>query len=96
MFRELGEALNWLEQFEQVEPAVLAYHRRRIVDVSIKLFYQSFWHGLFPMQIKTTFYADLQTVKFYIEPLTNAFLFFMGQTIFEEGFKTQEASANVA
>lgn len=96
MFRELGEALNWLEQFELVDPPVLAYHRRRIREVSIKLFYQSFWHGLFPMQIKTTFYADLQTVKFYIEPLTNSFLSFMGQTIFEEGFKEEEVSLNVA
>jgi hypothetical protein len=96
MFQELGEVLNWLEQVEQVEPAVIAYHRQRIRDVSIKLFYQSFWHGLFPMQIKTTFYADLQTLRFYIEPLPESFLSFMGQTIFEECFKEIEVSISVA
>jgi NTP pyrophosphatase (non-canonical NTP hydrolase) len=96
MFQELGEVLNWLEQVEQVEPAVIAYHRRRIRDVSINLFYQSFWHGLFPMQIRTTFYADLQTLRFYIEPLPDSFLSFMGQTIFEECFKEIEVSISVA
>jgi hypothetical protein len=93
IFRELGEVLNWLEQVEQVEPAVLAFHRQRIKEVSLRLFYQSFWHGLFPMEIQTTFYADLQRVKFYIEPFQHSFINFIGQAIFEECFKETESPA---
>ena len=96
IFRELGEVLNWLEQVEQVEPDVLAFHRRRIREVSIRLFYQSFWHGLFPLQIKSTYYADLQTIRFYIEPLQDSFLTFIGQTTFDECFGEKEASVDVA
>lgn len=96
LFRELGEVLNWLEQFEQAEPSVLAFYRRRIREASPQLFYQTFWHGLFPLQIRTTFYADLQSVKFYIEPLPDSFISFIAQATFEESFKEERASVHVA
>lgn len=99
MFRELGEVLNWLEQFEKADPEVfqvLDSYRRRIKQVSPTLFYQSFWHGLFPLQIKSTYYADMQTIKFNLEPLPPSFLSFLGQTIFAECFEEEYVAVNVA
>jgi len=96
IFRELGEVLNQLEQLALVNPSVLEFHRHKIKNISVSLFYQSFWHGLFPLEIKTTFYADLQTIKFNLEPLTLPFLVLLGQAIFAESFRAEEVSVNVA
>lgn len=102
LFRELGELLDTLEQNgrnergEPIDPSVLAYCRRRINDVSVTLFYQSFWHGLFPLQVKTVYYADLQTIRFNIEPLKIPYLSFLGRAIFDECFKDYEVSLKTA
>jgi hypothetical protein len=90
MFRELGEALDWLDT------GAFEFNLRKVRDASLGLFYQSFWHGLFPMQIKTTFYANLQSVKFNVEPLSESFLSFLGQMIFKECFEEKEVAASVA
>lgn len=90
LFRELSEALEWLD------PGAFEFYQRRIKEASLGLFYQSFWHGLFPLQIKTTFYANLQSVKFNVEPLPEAFLSFLGRSIFKECFEERATSVNVA
>jgi len=90
LFKELGEAVEWLD------PGVFEFYQRKIKEASLGLFYQSFLHGLFPLQIKTTFYANLQSVKFNVETLPKSFLSFLGQATFKEGFEEKVVSANVA
>lgn len=90
IFREVGEALEWLD------PGIFEFYQRKVREASLGLFYQSFWHGLFPLQIKTTFYANLQSVKFNIEPLPESFLSFLGRMTFKESFEERDVSANVA
>lgn len=90
LFKELGEAVEWLD------PGLFEFYQRRIREASLGLFYQSFWHGLFPLQIKTTFYANLQSVKFNVEPLPESFLSFLGQATFKECFEEKDVSVSVA
>ena len=102
LFREVGVLLDDLEQKGRnergklIDPAVLMYWRRRINEASITLFYQSFWHGLFPLQVTTVYYAGLQTIRFDIEPLEIPYLLFLGGAIFDECFVGTEASAKTA
>jgi hypothetical protein len=90
IFRETGEAAKWLKNDSRL------YCLSRIRQCSIDLFYQSFWHGLFPMEIKTTYYANLQKIKFYTQPLAPSFVSFLGRTIFEECFKDADTANYIA
>jgi len=102
LFREIGVLLDELEQKgrnergKPIDPAVVVYWRRRIKEVSVPLFYQSFWHGLFPLQVTTVYYAGLQTVRFDIEPIEIPYLSFFGGAIFDECFVDREVSAKTA
>jgi len=61
---------------------------QKFEEISLILFYQSYWHGLFPLWIKSTYYANLQSVGFNLEPIqTDTFINFMGKLIFKESFK---------
>ncbi|MFX0209865.1 MAG: hypothetical protein ACFFDT_28035 [Candidatus Hodarchaeota archaeon] len=62
--------------------------RSKFREVSLKLAYQCFWHGLFPLWIESTYYANFESVNFNIQAIPgDSFLFFLGQLIFEESFK---------
>ncbi len=66
---------------------------RRVRNISVRLVYQGYWHGLFPLWIKSTYYADMQTIDFNIEPIPpDSFLYFLGNLIFEESFREQQLS----
>jgi hypothetical protein len=90
MFKGMGEAP------EELEGHVFDFFKRRIREESLKLFYQSFWHGLFPLWIKTTFYANLQSVGFNLEPIPESFLSLLACLIFKESFEEGDLSVNVA
>ena len=60
---------------------------------SIKLFYQNFWHGLFPARLiienkKQNKTEVILSIKFYRynQTIDNIFPFFMGRLIYEESF----------
>ena len=56
----------------------------------MKLFYQSFWHGLFPLWVKSTYYANLESVGFNIKPIpNNSFIHFLGRMSFRAAFKDE-------
>jgi hypothetical protein len=86
IFRETGEAAKCLKNDSR------RYHLSRIREASLGLFYQSFWHGLFPMEIKTTYYANLEKIKFDIQPLPPSFISSLGRWIFAESFKEADAA----
>jgi hypothetical protein len=90
LFKETGELVQVLR------PDLREFDLSRIRAISLRLFYQSFWHGLFPLQIKSTYYANLQSFKFNLEPLQASFLSCLGRAVFEECFRENEASLNVA
>lgn len=90
IFRETGEAAGCLKGDNS------KYYLGRIKEASLGLFYQSFWHGLFPMEIKTTYYANLEKIEFDIHPLPLSFISFLGRSIFEESFREADAAVYVA
>jgi hypothetical protein len=86
MVREMGEAAKYLK-FENRKDCL-----GKMKEVSLGLFYDGFWHGLFPLEIKTTYYANLQKIKFDIQPLPPSFISFLGRSIFAECFKVADAA----
>lgn len=90
IFRETGEAAKCLKSDSS------QYLLSRIRKASLGLFYQSFWHGLFPMEIKTTYYANLEKIKFDIQPLPPSFISFLGRSIFEESFMKADSAVSIA
>jgi hypothetical protein len=90
ILRETGEAARCLKSDNS------KYYLGRIREASLGLFYQSFWHGLSPMEIKTTYYANLEKIKFDIQPIPPSFISFLGRSIFEESFEEVDAAVYVA
>jgi hypothetical protein len=90
LFRETGEAAKWLKSENE------KFYLNRIRENSVGLFYQSFWHGLFPMDVPTTYYATLQKIKFNFNPLPKSLVSFLGCTILEESFKDASAKVEAA
>jgi hypothetical protein len=88
MFKELGESPEKLN-----DRNVFELFKRKIKDISLELFYHSYWQGLFPSWVKTTLYANLQSVRFKIEPLPQpSFLSFLGELIFQHCFRGESLS----
>ena len=90
LFKALGE----------VPERAIGHHsdvlKRKIREISMGLFYQSYWHGLFPLWIKSTYYANLPSVGFNIESIpSDSFLYFMGRLIFKESFAEEQSSVAV-
>ena len=64
--------------------------KRQVRDASLRLLYQSFWHGLFPSWIKSTYYGNLQSVGFNVERIPmDSFLYFLGSLILKESFNEE-------
>jgi hypothetical protein len=62
--------------------------KRKIRQISMTLFYQSYWHGLFPLWLKGNSYGNLQTVGFNIDGLPDkSFLAALGQATFRDAFE---------
>lgn len=58
--------------------------QRKIQQLSVRLFFQSFWHGLFPSWID----ANQRAVCFEIEPIpSGTFAHFVGKLIFKKSFE---------
>jgi hypothetical protein len=90
LFKALGEVP------ERVEGHHANILKRKIREKSMSLFYQSYWHGLFPMWVKSTYYANLPSVGFNIESIpSDSFLYFLGSLVFKESFKEQKSSVVV-
>lgn len=92
-FRGLGEMLDVLRKDEGLRKTVYELYRRRVQEFSLRLFYQSYWHGLFPLYLKPALYANLQSVGFNLEPVNGPFLSFLGRLIFKECFSEEAVEA---
>jgi hypothetical protein len=90
MFRETGDAARWLKLDSR------KYYLSRMREESVPLFYQSFWHGLFPMEIPTTYYADLERTKFNVKPIPQSFISALGRAILEDAFRDADVTASAA
>ena len=90
MFRETGEAAKCLKIENR------RFYLSRLRDASVPLFYQSFWHGLFPMDVPTTYYANLEKTKFHVKPIPRSFISALGKAILETSFQDADASASAA
>lgn len=90
ILRETGEASKWLKGTSR------KYCLSRIRKASIRLFYEGFWHGLFPMEITTTYYANLQRIRFDLRPLPPSFISFLGRSILAECFEKPDVTVSVA
>jgi hypothetical protein len=81
LFKEYGEAP------EKYEGNLYGILREEVRSRSLRLFYQIFWHGLFPLWIKSN-YGNFQSVNFNIEPIPiDSFPFFLGRLIFKYSFE---------
>jgi hypothetical protein len=80
LLKEYGEAP------EKYEGNFYGILREEVRSRSLRLFYQSFWHGLFPLWIKSN-YGNFQSVNFDIESIPpNSFLYLLGRLIFKYSF----------
>jgi hypothetical protein len=71
--------------------------KRKIRLTSMRLFYQSHWHGLFPLWFKSNYYPNLESVGFNIETIPrDSFLFLLGRATFVEAFGTPKQAASKA
>lgn len=82
-FKSLGEALELLDK------DVFEFYKRELERASLRLFYQSYWHGLFPVYIKTFLYGNLQAVGVNLEPVPESFISFLGQLILKKSFREE-------
>jgi hypothetical protein len=94
-FRAVGDLVDVIRRDEGLRPAY-EFYRQKVQEQSIRLSYESFWHGLFPLYLGKPMYANLQTVGFNLEPLPESFLSFLGRLIRPECFVEDDLKANVA
>ena len=89
LLKEYGEAPD------KYEDNLYGILREEVRSHSLRFFYQSFWHGLFPLWIKSN-YGNYQSVNFDIEQIPqNSFPYFLGRLIFKcsfENFDKEESS----
>lgn len=91
LFKALGEVPERIQGHES------DLVKRKIRQISMILFYQSYWHGLFPLWKKSTYYPSLESVGFNIESIPReSFLFFLGKAVFREAFEGTKPIASVA
>jgi hypothetical protein len=96
-FKGVGELLELvLRKDEAVRKTTYELYRRRVRECSLRLFYQSYWHGLFPLYMKPALYANLQSVGFNLQPVSEPFLSFLGGLIFGECFDEESVPATAA
>lgn len=94
-FRAVGDLVDVIRRDEGLRPAY-EFYRQRVQEQSLRLSYESFWHGLFPLYLGKPLYANLQTVGFNLEPLPESFLSFLARLIRPECFLEDDLKANVA
>lgn len=81
LLKEYGEAP------EKYEGNLYGILREEVRSRSLRLLYQSFWHGLFPSWIESN-YGNFKSVNFNIESIPlNSFPYFLGRLIFRYSFK---------
>jgi len=95
-FKGVGDLVEMIRRDEYLRPTFYEFYRRKVKDQSIRLLYESYWHGLFPLYLGKPLYANLQSVGFNIEPLPESFLSFLGQSIISECFREEDREVNVA
>lgn len=97
VFKGVGELLERVVRKDEASrKTIYELSRRRVQDYSLRLFYQSYWHGLFPLYMKPALYANLQSIGVILEPVSEPFLAFLGRLIFGECFTEEAVSSYVA
>jgi hypothetical protein len=95
-FRSLGDLVDIIKKDEALRSRYYEFYRRRVRGESLRLFYESFWHGLYPLYLGKPLYANLQSVGFNLQPIAESFLAFLGQMILGECFKETDLETKVA
>lgn len=95
-FRAVGDLVDVIRRDETLRTTYYEFYRRKVREQSLRLFYESYWHGLFPLYLGRPLYANLQSVGFNLEPIPDSFLSFLGQSILTECFREEDLEINVA
>jgi hypothetical protein len=95
-FKGVGDLVEMIRRDEYLRPTLYEFYRRKVREQSVRLLYESYWHGLFPLYLGKPLYANLQSVGFNIEPLPESFLSFLGQSIMSDCFREEDREVNVA